>query len=306
MLKTCFVFALLITEAFCHDRQFSPISNVKNEMICDADRWQVVKNETGFDHNRRFVLENVIDEETCRILVELNQHMGIAGDGYAKRTRKKRGSPYTNFESYIGLTPERVFEAYQNGTVGQKQIVKLMNSINKVRTLSEQLHRTDSQLYNYFVHLVCREGFEDDETNRDLKVDLSHPIHADSCSIQRPDGSCNEFQDYMPRNVSALLYLSNDYEGGEFFFTNRPNYNVTEMVVKGKCGTMVSFNSGEFHGVRALKKVRNPFDKLLCRNEIDFSHFIFLVQGRRCALALWMTLNESFADKFYSRQFLSL
>lgn len=45
-----------------------------------------------------------------------------------------------------------------------------------------------------------------------------------------------------------------------------------QVSVKPKCGRLVGFNAGDFHGVRAV------------------------TQGQRCALALWFTHNPNFKE----------
>ena len=64
---------------------------------------------------------------------------------------------------------------------------------------------------------------------------------------QNNDGSSNG----MPqRTFSSVVYLNDDYEGGEIYF---PKLN---MEVKPRKGTMIAFLSGpdHMHGVRGLKR----------------------------------------------------
>ncbi|KTG36062.1 hypothetical protein cypCar_00023156, partial [Cyprinus carpio] len=71
----------------------------------------------------------------------------------------------------------------------------------------------------------------------------------------------------------AVLYLNDDFEGGDFFFADRDAKTVTAMV-KPKCGRLVGFTSGPVnpHGVTAV------------------------TAGRRCALALWFTTEKQHRD----------
>ncbi len=69
---------------------------------------------------------------------------------------------------------------------------------------------------------------------------------------------------------SALLYLNDDFEGGDFFFAHK---NLTlQQRVNPKCGRMVGFMSKDYHGVKAVTK------------------------GRRCALAMWYTMDPAYQE----------
>lgn len=78
------------------------------------------------------------------------------------------------------------------------------------------------------------------------RKDLSHPVHSDNCILDEAMGECNKvppaytWRDYRysyyydsPNNkggglqiyiilslLSAILYLNNEFEGGEFFFAH--------------------------------------------------------------------------------------
>ena len=67
------------------------------------------------------------------------------------------------------------------------------------------------------VDLICP-FLTDSKTER---TDLSHPIHSDNCIIQ-PDNTCKkEPPAYTSRDYSAVMYLNQDFQGGEFFFTHQ-------------------------------------------------------------------------------------
>lgn len=83
-------------------------------------------------------------------------------------------------------------------------------------------------------------------------------VHADACYL---DGSPN----YCPeRKVSAVLYLNDDYEGGETFF---PDF---DLEVKPATGKIAFFLSGlsHKHGVRPIK-------------------------GKRYTMPIWFTITPS-------------
>ncbi|KAJ8936432.1 hypothetical protein NQ318_015578 [Aromia moschata] len=80
---------------------------------------------------------------------------------------------------------------------------------------------------------------------------------------------------YTWRDYSAILYLNDNFKGGEFIFSSDPIAKQVQSVVEPKCGRMVGFTSGfeNLHGVKAVK------------------------QGSRCAVAIWFTLNPEYADE---------
>ena len=102
------------------------------------------------------------------------------------------------------------------------------------------------------------------------RQDLSHTIHADNCLIE-DDGTCiHEWPAYTFRDYSAIIYLNDDFEGGEFVFAGDSKAETIQGTIKPSCGRMVAFSaSGEnLHGVRGV------------------------LRGKRCALALWFTFDE--------------
>ncbi|XP_016403089.1 prolyl 3-hydroxylase 2-like, partial [Sinocyclocheilus rhinocerous] len=76
----------------------------------------------------------------------------------------------------------------------------------------------------------------------------------------------------------AVLYLNDDFEGGDFFFADRDAKHISfffsQAMVKPKCGRLVGFTSGPVnpHGVTAV------------------------TAGRRCALTLWFTTEKHHRD----------
>ena len=69
---------------------------------------------------------------------------------------------------------------------------------------------------------------------------------------------------------SAILYLNGDFEGGDFFFAKSVTDLTPDVRVKPRCGRLVGFSAGQenLHGVLGVTK------------------------GRRCAIALWFTLDS--------------
>jgi hypothetical protein len=81
----------------------------------------------------------------------------------------------------------------------------------------------------------------------DLLQIMSWPIgvhmrpHADNAN---PDGSPHAM---AHRNFSGIIYLNDDYQGGEFYFTAR------NMVIEPKKGMLVGFTSGFYHEHAVLR-----------------------------------------------------
>lgn len=142
----------------------------------------------------------------------------------------------------------------------------------KVRQVLESYFRLDSPLYFSYSHLVCRSAVDDKQEGRE---DLSHPVHVDNCLLVSELNECiKEPPAYTQRDYSAILYLNDDFEGGDFIFTMLDAKTVTAEV-RPQCGRVVGFEAGKEnpHGVRAVTK------------------------GQRCAVALWFTLDPIHEEK---------
>ena len=76
---------------------------------------------------------------------------------------------------------------------------------------------------------------------------------------------------------SAILYLNKDFEGGDFFFARSLKDLSPDVRVQPRCGRLVGFSAGQenLHGVTAVTK------------------------GKRCAIALWFTLDSTHKEKTF-------
>jgi hypothetical protein len=72
-------------------------------------------------------------------------------------------------------------------------------------------------------------------------VGIHMPPHADNAN---PDGSPHAM---AHRNFSGIVYLNDDYEGGEFYFT------ALDTVIKPKKGMLVAFTAGFYHEHAVLR-----------------------------------------------------
>uniref|UniRef100_A0A8C2X427 procollagen-proline 3-dioxygenase n=1 Tax=Cyclopterus lumpus TaxID=8103 RepID=A0A8C2X427_CYCLU len=214
----------------------------------------------------RVVLDGVMTEKECDRILHLATAAASAGDGY-----RGRRSPHTPHETFEGLTVLRAVKLAQDGMVNQSDARLLHELGERVRVLLHSYFRSPSGLFTSFTHLVCRSAVAGDQKGR---LDLSHPIHVDNCLLEPETNQCwREPPAFIHRDLSAVLYLNDNFNGGELFFTNRNAKTITARV-KPSCGRLVGFSSGPVnpHGVTAV------------------------TSGRRCALALWFTKEKIYRD----------
>lgn len=215
----------------------------------------------------RVVLDGVMTEKECDRILQLAKSAASAGDGY-----RGRRSPHTPHETLEGLSVLRAAKLAQDGLVNQSDARLLHELGERARTLLHSYFRSPSGLFVAFTHLVCRSAIAGDQEGR---VDLSHPVHVDNCLLEPETKQCwKEPPAFIHRDLSAILYLNDNFSGGELFFTNRDAKTVTA-TVRPSCGRLVGFSSGPVnpHGVTAV------------------------TGGRRCALALWFTKEKLYRDR---------
>uniref|UniRef100_A0A669CQ23 procollagen-proline 3-dioxygenase n=1 Tax=Oreochromis niloticus TaxID=8128 RepID=A0A669CQ23_ORENI len=217
--------------------------------------------------SQRVLLDGVITDEECRELHRLSNTAALKGDGY-----RGRPSPHSPSEMFQGVTVLKAVKLGQDGKVPLKSARLFFDLSEKVRKVLESYFRLDTPLYFTYSHLVCRSAI--DEKQEDRK-DMSHPVHVDNCVLVSEVNECvKEPPAYTYRDYSAILYLNEDFEGGEFIFTELDAKTVTAEV-HPKCGRMVGFGAGKEnpHGVKAVTR------------------------GQRCAVALWFTLDPAHEEK---------
>uniref|UniRef100_A0A8C1FAV6 procollagen-proline 3-dioxygenase n=1 Tax=Cyprinus carpio carpio TaxID=630221 RepID=A0A8C1FAV6_CYPCA len=220
----------------------------------------ITMDDQRLNGTNRVVLDGVLSQSECdRVAASM-------GDGY-----RGRRSPHTPHEKFEGLTVLRALQLAQDGLVNQSD-ARLLHEIGEtVKVLMDSYFRSHSVLYFAYTHLVCRSAIPGHQEGRS---DLSHPVHVDNCILEPETRQCwREAPAFTHRDLSAVLYLNDDFEGGDFFFADRDAKTVTAMV-KPKCGRLVGFTSGPVnpHGVTAV------------------------TAGRRCALALWFTTEKQHRD----------
>ena len=220
----------------------------------------------------RVLVDSFLSEVECRQLILLADLISVGGDGYSGSKYGTGSSPHTPYEEFRGVTLERALQAWESGEVTKKLVEAYLASAEKTRAYLESYFQLNSTLYFSYTHLVCRTA--KDGENQESRSDLSHPVHSDNCILQ-PNNSCLKIAPaYTWRDYSSLVYLSEGFEGGDFFFADRQSYKPAVQVTTNRCGRMVGFSAGEenLHGVLPL------------------------TEGKRCALALWFTLDEKYSE----------
>ncbi|XP_029434155.1 prolyl 3-hydroxylase 1 [Rhinatrema bivittatum] len=225
------------------------------------DGMSVTMNSKSLNGSQRVVVDGFLSTDECNELQSLTTASAKAGDGYGGKT-----SPHTPHEKFIGVTVYKALKLGQERKVPMSSALLYYNVTDKVRRVIASYFRLDAPLHFSYSHLVCRTAIEDKQEGR---KDESHAVHVDNCNLNAEALMCvKEFPAYTFRDYSAILYLNEDFEGGNFYFTELDAKTVTAEV-RPQCGRVVGFSSGSEnpHGVKAVTK------------------------GQRCAIALWFTLD---------------
>ncbi|XP_047440217.1 prolyl 3-hydroxylase 1 [Mugil cephalus] len=231
------------------------------------DNIQVTMMSKQLNGTQRVLLDGVISDDECRELHRLSNAAAQKGDGY-----RGRPSPHSPNEMFQGVTVLKAVKLGQEGKVPLKSARLFFDLSEKVKKVLESYFRLETPLYFSYSHLVCRSTIDELQEDRQ---DLSHPVHVDNCVLVSEINECiKEPPAYTHRDYSAILYLNDDFEGGEFIFTELDAKTVTA-TVRPQCGRVVAFGAGKEnpHGVRAVTK------------------------GQRCAVALWFTLDPAHEEK---------
>ncbi|XP_053171884.1 prolyl 3-hydroxylase 1 [Scomber japonicus] len=230
------------------------------------DGIKVTMTSTQLNGTQRVLLDGVISDDECRELQRLSNAAALKGDGY-----RGRPSPHSPSEMFQGVTVLKAVKLGQEGKVPLKSARLFFDLSDKVKKAVESHFSLETPLYFSYSHLVCRAAIDEKE-GRD---DLSHPVHVDNCLLVSELNECiKEPPAYTHRDYSAILYLNDDFEGGDFIFTELDAKTVTAEV-RPQCGRVVGFGAGKEnpHGVKAVTK------------------------GQRCAVALWFTLDPAHEEK---------
>uniref|UniRef100_A0A8D0PC03 procollagen-proline 3-dioxygenase n=1 Tax=Sus scrofa TaxID=9823 RepID=A0A8D0PC03_PIG len=239
--------------------QPKPLTHWKDVLLLEGVT--LTQDARQLNGSERAVLDGLLTPAECGVLLQLAKDAAEAG---ARSGYRGRRSPHTPHERFEGLTVLKAAQLARAGAVGSQGAQLLLEVSERVRTLTQAYFSPERPLHLSFTHLVCRSAIEGEQAQR---MDLSHPVHADNCVLDPDTGECwREPPAYTYRDYSGLLYLNDDFQGGDLFFTE-PNALTVTAQVRPRCGRLVAFSSGgeNPHGVWAVTR------------------------GRRCALALWHT-----------------
>lgn len=231
------------------------------------DDIKITMTSAQLNGSQRVLLDGVLSDDECRELQRLSNTAALKGDGY-----RGRPSPHSPSEMFQGVTVLKAVKLGQEGKVPLKSARLFFDLSEKVKKVLESYFHPETPLYFSYSHLVCRSAIDEKQEDRE---DLSHPVHVDNCLLVSELNECiKEPPAYTHRDYSAILYLNDDFEGGDFIFTELDAKTVTAEV-HPQCGRVVGFGAGKEnpHGVRAVTK------------------------GQRCAVALWFTLDPTHEEK---------
>ncbi|XP_075528465.1 prolyl 3-hydroxylase 2-like [Dermacentor variabilis] len=214
----------------------------------------------------RVVAEGFLTRDECSALLSLADIAALTGDGYDGKQ-----SPHSKFETFEGITAGRIALLTRNGSVDKQLAELFLGASERVRSYVESYFNLDSHLYFSYTHLVCRTAMAG--ASRRPESDMSHSIHADNCILQESGKCIKQLPAYIWRDFSSVLYLNDDFVGGEFVFASQKTS--IEASVKPKCGRAVAFSAGaeNLHGVLPVE------------------------DGRRCALATWYTFDPKYRER---------
>uniref|UniRef100_A0A673J0K9 procollagen-proline 3-dioxygenase n=1 Tax=Sinocyclocheilus rhinocerous TaxID=307959 RepID=A0A673J0K9_9TELE len=208
---------------------------------------------SALNGSQRVVLDGVTTSDECQELHRLSSAEAIQG-GF-----KATLSPHSVSEMFQDIT---LLKALQEGLVPLMSAQLFSDLSEKIRKVLESYFGLESPLYISSSNLVCRSAIEKQEERTD-------------CLLISELNSCiKEVSAYSDQGYSAILYLNDEFEGGDFIFTESDAKSVSA-VVKPQCGRVVGFRAGpeNLHGVTAVTK------------------------GQRCAVVLRFTLDPHHNEK---------
>ncbi|KAJ8930442.1 hypothetical protein NQ314_016769 [Rhamnusium bicolor] len=229
--------------------------------------FRVIMTEKQLQGPKRFVSDGLATTKECRSLIDVAKMFAVLGDGY-----KGKKSPHSILEKFEGITLSRALFLVYFRLLSPKYLELYLKVTEKVRKHVQEYFKIKETLYFSYTQLVCRSALPDSPKNR---TDFSHEVHADNCNILE-NGMCEKQPPaYIWRDYSAILYLNNAFEGGEFIFSKDRTAKQIQSIVVPKCGRLVAFSSGgeNLHGVKAVTK------------------------GSRCAIGIWFTHDSKYADE---------
>ncbi|KAH1022924.1 prolyl 3-hydroxylase 2 isoform X1 [Dendroctonus ponderosae] len=234
--------------------------------------FRFTKNATDLGGGKRFASDGLISRNECQKLVYIANNFMNINDGYKGSSGgEKSASPHTKNEKFEGIDLRRISFLVYIGLLKPAYLRLLLEITEEMRVKLVHKFNIEESLYFSYTHLVCRSALAGSSQNR---TDLSHKIHADNCNVLGDNICAKKYPAFHWRDYSAILYLNDDFEGGHFIFSADSKGRKIQSSIMPKCGRMVGFSSGSenLHGVTGVTK------------------------GRRCALAVWFTLDPTYQE----------
>ncbi|XP_077458833.1 prolyl 3-hydroxylase 1 isoform X3 [Stigmatopora argus] len=216
---------------------------------------------------QRILLDGVISEDECKELRQLSNAAALKGDGY-----EGHPSPHPTDETFQRLTILNALKLAQEAKVPLNGVRLFFGVSEKVRKILESYFRLSSPLFFSHLHLVCRTAIKE---KKETPKKLNHSASDGNCLLVSELNEClKDPLAYTHQDYSAILYLNDDFEGGDFFFTEL-DAKVVTAVVRPQCGRVVGFGTRK-ENLHAVKDV---------------------TKGQRCAVVLWFTLDPVHEEK---------
>ncbi|KAL1492863.1 hypothetical protein ABEB36_011041 [Hypothenemus hampei] len=231
--------------------------------------FHLTTNTTDLGGQHRFILDGIASLDDCKNIMYIANSFMNVNDGYD--LINETASPHTKYEKFEGVTLSRITFLTYISLLQPKYLTLILDITKEMRKTLVEKFNIKRPLYFSFTHLVCRTALPGYTKNR---TDFSHKIHSDNCNLLQ-DNTCEKKPPaFFWRDYSAILYLNQDFEGGNFMFASDLTGNTIQSIITPQCGRMVGFSAGKenLHGVSAVTK------------------------GKRCALAVWFTMNPQYQE----------
>ncbi|XP_076862351.1 prolyl 3-hydroxylase 1 isoform X2 [Brachyhypopomus gauderio] len=221
----------------------------------------------ALNSSQRVVLDGVVTDDECGELHRMSETVAQVGGAL-----RARPNPHSPGEMFQGVTLLQVLQLSQEGVLPPKSARLFFDLGEKVRGAVGSYFGLKMPLYSSSSHLVCRSAIDE---KQEAGQDVSDTAHADNCLLVSELNECiTALPADTPRDYSAILYLNDDFDGGDFIFTELDATTVTA-TVRPQRGRLVAFGAAREnpHGVRPVPK------------------------GQRCAVALGFSLDAQHNEK---------
>jgi leucine proline-enriched proteoglycan (leprecan) len=181
-------------------------------------------------------------------------------------------TPFSYQVPYLGMTYPSAVIAADAGNISSEDAKLFLSVSEKIRQHLVSTFKLKTPLYHHFTHIVCRSPNVEAPLVSEGKY---LPAHSDSCWLNVTTGTCDYGSGASTwRHFTSLLYLHEDFTGGDFFFSQGKHNITPEVWVRPQANRMLAFTAGEenIHGVTHTLK------------------------GVRCILEQWFTIDSSYRD----------